>query len=76
MPVVALGTTEVHEAVPPRPACVSTKVDVLVDAMRRLVATARGGGARARRARAGARALRARALPADWDDVLEEVGSR
>jgi hypothetical protein len=77
MPVVALGTTEVHEAVPPAAGCVSTKVDVLVDAMRRLVRD------REQAAECG-RAARATALDryglerflAEWDSLLEEVGSR
>jgi hypothetical protein len=77
MPVVALGTTEVHEAVPPEAGVVSTKVDVLTGAMRRMVddpdeATERGSAARAV-------ALERYGLDrflADWDDVLQEVTSR
>jgi hypothetical protein len=38
MPVVALATTEVVEAVPPEAGVVSTRVEVLADAARRLVA--------------------------------------
>ena len=77
MPVVALGTTEVHEAVPPAAGVVSTKVEVLAGAMRRLVddpdeATERG---RAARAAALERYSLARFL-ADWDEVLQEVTSR
>jgi hypothetical protein len=77
MPVVALGTTEVHEAVPPEAGVVSTKVDVLSEAIRRLVddpdeATERGRSARAV-------ALERYGLDrflADWDDVLQEVTTR
>ena len=74
MPVVALGTTEVHEAVPPAAGVVSTKVDVLAGAMRRLVDDADEAAERGRAARAAAleRYGLARFL-ADWDDVLEEV---
>jgi glycosyltransferase involved in cell wall biosynthesis len=38
MPVVALATTEVVEAVPPEAGVISTQVEVLADAARRLVA--------------------------------------
>ena len=77
MPVVALGTTEVHEAVPVQAGVVSTKVDVLTDAMRRMIddpdeAAERGNAARAV-------ALERYGLDrflADWDDVLEEVTGR
>jgi hypothetical protein len=76
MPVVALGTTEVHEAVPPEAGVVSTKVDVLADAMRRLIQD---------RDEAAERGLAARAAVleryglerflGDWDDVLEAVAA-
>jgi hypothetical protein len=74
MPVVALGTTEAHEAVPEAAGTVSTRLDVLAGAMRRLIADpdeARERGDAARRA-----ALEHYGLDrflADWDDVLEEV---
>jgi hypothetical protein len=74
MPVVALGTTEAHEAVPAAAGTVSTKVDVLAGEMRRLIADpdeARNRGAAARAA-----ALEHYGLErflADWEDVLEEV---
>jgi len=74
MPVVALGTTEVHEAVPPEAGVVSTRVDVLGEALRRLVedpAEARERGSAARRA-ALARYGLERFL-GDWDRVLSEV---
>jgi hypothetical protein len=74
MPVVALGTTEAHEAVPHEAGAVSTRIDVLTGAVRRLIddpeeAVARGGAARAA---ALERYGLARFL-ADWNDVLEEV---
>jgi glycosyltransferase involved in cell wall biosynthesis len=77
MPVVALGTTEVHEAVPPAAGVVSTKVDVLVDAMRRLVRDREEAAERGRAARAAAleRYGLARFLKS-WDELLEEVASR
>jgi hypothetical protein len=71
MPVVALGTTEVHEAVPPEAGVVSTKLDVLADALRRLVADpdeARELGRAARAAALERHGLR-RFLD-DWDAVL------
>jgi hypothetical protein len=76
MPVVALGTTEVHEAVPPEAGVVSTRVDVLAAAMRRLIADREEAAERGRAARAAAleRYGLARFL-ASWDDVLEEAVS-
>jgi hypothetical protein len=76
MPVVALGTTEVHEAVPADAGVVSTQVDVLAAAMRRLVADREEALERGRAARAAAleRYGLARFLR-DWDDVLQEVTS-
>jgi hypothetical protein len=77
MPVVALGTTEVHEAVPAGAGVVSTRVDVLADALRSLVADPDEAAERGRAARAAAleRYGLARFL-SDWDDVLEEVATR
>jgi Glycosyl transferases group 1 len=76
MPVVALATTEVPEAVPPAAGIVSTDVDELRAGLRRLIADpgeARERGDAARRAaieRFGLeRFLR------DWDALLEEVAS-
>jgi hypothetical protein len=74
MPVVALGTTEVHEAVPPEAGVVSTKVDVLTEAMRRLVADPEEAAERGRAARTAV--LERYGLDrflADWDGVLKEV---
>jgi hypothetical protein len=74
MPVVALATTEAHEAVPPQAGAVSTKLDVLTGAMRRLIddpdeARARGEAARA----AALEHYGLERFLADWDDVLQEV---
>ena len=77
MPVVALATTEVVEAVPPEAGVVSTQIEVLADAARRLVADpeqARLIG-KAARAAATARYGLDRFL-ADWDTLLEEVRGR
>jgi glycosyltransferase involved in cell wall biosynthesis len=74
MPVVALATTEVVEAVPPEAGVLSTRVEVLADAARRLVADperARLMGKAARVAATGRYGL-GRFL-ADWDALLEEV---
>jgi glycosyltransferase involved in cell wall biosynthesis len=74
MPVVALGTTEVHEAVPPSAGVVSTKVDVLVAAMRRLVQDREEAAERGRAARAAAlERYGLRRFLADWDELLREV---
>jgi glycosyltransferase involved in cell wall biosynthesis len=74
MPVVALSTTEVPEAVPPAAGVVSNRLDVLAGALRRLVAEPE-------RARAMGEAARAAALTRyglgrfleDWDRLLGEV---
>ncbi len=75
MPVAALATTEVPEAVPPEAGVVSTRVDELLAGLERLMedrehATVMGKAAReAALARYGLdRFLR------DWDELLEEVG--
>jgi hypothetical protein len=71
MPVVALGTTEVHEAVPAAAGAVSTRLDVLCEALRRLVADPDEAAERGRAARAAA--LERYGLErflADWDEVL------
>jgi hypothetical protein len=77
MPVVALATTEAHEAVPPAAGVVSNRLEVLEDALRRLVADpaeARERGAAAREA-ALARYGLGRFL-ADWDRTLAEHAGR
>jgi glycosyltransferase involved in cell wall biosynthesis len=76
MPVVALATTEVAEAVPVGAGVVSNRLEALSGTLRRLAADpdeARQMGAAARRA-ALARYGLGRFL-ADWDDVLEEVAA-
>jgi hypothetical protein len=74
MPVVALGTTEAHEAVPAGAGVVSTRLDVLEAALRRLVADAdeaREVGERAREAALARYGLRR--FLADWDALLASV---
>ena len=74
MPVVALGTTEVHEAVPPEAGVVSTDVEVLAAALGRIVRDPEEARERGRAARAAA--LRRYGLErflADWDRVLSSV---
>jgi Glycosyl transferases group 1 len=75
MPVVALATTEVPEAVPQEAGVVSNDLDALSAALRRFVADpdeARERGLAARAAALSRYGL-ARFL-ADWDDLLEGVG--
>ncbi|HEY3941819.1 MAG TPA: glycosyltransferase [Acidimicrobiales bacterium] len=74
MPVIALGTTEVVDAVPPGAGVVSNRLDVLHAALRRLCEEpeeAAEMGRIARRSALGRFGL-ARFL-SDWDAVLEEV---
>jgi hypothetical protein len=74
MPVVALGTTEAFEAVPPEAGAVSTRLDVLEQALRRLVADP--DEARERGALARAAALSRYGLErflSDWDELLARV---
>jgi glycosyltransferase involved in cell wall biosynthesis len=74
MPVVALATTEVTEAVPPGAGVVSNRIDVLTDAVRDFVADplhARTVGEGARAA-ALARYGLSRFLD-DWERLLKEV---
>ena len=76
MPVAALATTEVPEAVPAQAGTVSTRVEALVDAVRRFVADPDEARARGQAARAAAleRYGLGRFL-ADWDALLEEVAA-
>jgi hypothetical protein len=74
MPVVALATTEVFEAVPPEAGVISTRVDVLRRAIRRYLddpAEAAEAGRAARKSVLDRYGLR-RFLD-DWDRVLLEV---
>jgi Glycosyl transferases group 1 len=74
MPVVALATTEVPEAVPAGAGVVSNRIDVLVDALRRLARDphrARAMGCAAREHALSRYGLRR--FLRDWDQLLEEV---
>jgi hypothetical protein len=74
MPVVALATTEVVEAVPADAGVLSTRVDVLADALRTFLADvdlARHTGLAARAA-AGCRYSLDRFIT-DWDQLLKEM---
>ena len=76
MPVVALATTEVHEAVPAEAGVVSNRLAVLEAALQRLIADP--DEARARGAAARAAALERFGLDRflnDWDSLLEEVAA-
>ncbi|MET0728731.1 MAG: glycosyltransferase [Acidimicrobiales bacterium] len=74
MPVVALATTEVPEAVPPEAGVVSNRPDVLISALRRFLADPEEAQARGKTARevALSRYGLARFL-ADWDDLMKEA---
>ncbi|MBW3614928.1 MAG: glycosyltransferase [Actinobacteria bacterium] len=74
MPVVALATTEAHEAVPAEAGVVSNRLDVLAEAVRRLVNDEEEARVRGKAARAAAlgRYGLSRFL-ADWDAVFDEV---
>jgi glycosyltransferase involved in cell wall biosynthesis len=77
MPVVVLGTTEAFEAVPPEAGAVSTRLDVLEETLRRLIADpdeARERGAAARAAVLARYGLER--FLADWDDLLARVTGR
>ena len=74
MPVVALATTEVPEAVPAEAGAVSTRVDVLAEAIRTLVRDHEEARARGEAAREAALARYGlERFLADWDELLEEV---
>jgi hypothetical protein len=77
MPVVALATTEVVEAVPPEAGVISTQVEVLADAARRLVADPEQARLMGKAARAAATARYGlERFLADWDRLLDEVRAR
>ena len=74
MPVVALATTEAPEAVPAEAGVVSTRVDVLETAVRRLLDDPEQARLMGKAARAVA--LARYGLPrflADWDALLADV---
>jgi hypothetical protein len=74
MPVVALATTEVVEAVPPQAGVISTRVGVLVEALRRFIADPHQAREVGSVARAVARARYAlERFLTDWDWLLKEV---
>lgn len=74
MPVVALGTTEVREAVPPDAGVVSNRPDVLNDALRRFLADAAYAERTGSRARAAARArYGVQRFLDDWERLMKEV---
>jgi glycosyltransferase involved in cell wall biosynthesis len=76
MPVVALATTEVVEAVPPEAGVISTQVEVLADAARRLVADPEQARLMGKAARGDATARYGlERFLGDWDALLEEVGA-
>jgi hypothetical protein len=77
MPVVALATTEVREAVPDAAGFVSNRLDVLEDGLRELLADPDQARERGRAARAAARARYGiERFTADWEALLAElVGS-
>jgi hypothetical protein len=76
MPVVALATTEVPEAVPAGAGVVSNRLDVLADALRRFVADPDEARSAGRSARAAARARYGlERFLADWDQLLLEVAA-
>jgi hypothetical protein len=74
MPVVALATTEAPQAVPPAAGAISTRVEVLQDALRRFVREpelAREAGCAARAAALERYGLQR--FLADWDALLAQV---
>lgn len=76
MPVVALATTEVADAVPDEAGVVSNRLDVLEDGLRRLIgdpSRARAMGQAAREAVLARHGLKR--FLSDWDGVLHEVVS-
>jgi glycosyltransferase involved in cell wall biosynthesis len=77
MPVVALATTEVAEAVPPEAGVVSNRLDRLTDAMRRMLAEPDAARRMGDAARAYAlQRFGLRRFLADWDAVLHDVRAR
>jgi glycosyltransferase involved in cell wall biosynthesis len=74
MPVVGLATTEVVEAVPPEAGVLSTRVEVLAEAARRLVADPEQARVMGRAARAAVTARYGlERFLGDWDRLLDEV---
>jgi glycosyltransferase involved in cell wall biosynthesis len=74
LPIVALATTEVAEAVPPAAGVVSNRVDELRRALREFVADPERARESGRAAREAARKRYGlERFLADWDQVFEEV---
>ncbi|SDK99223.1 glycosyltransferase [Nonomuraea jiangxiensis] len=74
LPVVALAATEAVEAVPPEAGVLSTRVDVLADALHAFVADPERASQAGKAARAAALARYGLArFLADWDRLLSEV---
>lgn len=74
MPVVAVASTEVHEAVPAGAGVVSNRPDVLAAALARLVSDGEEAAGRGRAARQAALARYGlKRFLEDWDRLLEEV---
>jgi glycosyltransferase involved in cell wall biosynthesis len=74
MPVVALATTEVIEAVPPEAGTISTDVDLLRNALADLIADPARALEQGHAARVAARSRYGlERFLADWDELLAEV---
>jgi hypothetical protein len=74
MPVVGLATTEVVEAVPPEAGVLSTRVDVLAEAARRLLADPEQARVMGKAARAAATVRYGlERFLGNWDRLLDEV---
>lgn len=74
MPVVCLAATEAVEAVPPEAGVLSTRIDVLVEAVRRLVAEPELAQRMGKQAREYAlRRFGLARFLGDWDRVLAEI---
>jgi hypothetical protein len=74
MPVVALSTTEVPEAVPPEAGVVSNRLDVLAAALRNFLRDPEEARLRGKAARAAALSrFGLRRFLDDWDEVLARV---
>jgi hypothetical protein len=74
MPVVAIGTLEVPDAVPPEAGIVTTRIDVAADAVRRFASDPEESARRGKAARAIAlERYGLRRFLDDWDRLLTEV---
>jgi glycosyltransferase involved in cell wall biosynthesis len=74
MPVVALGTTEAPEVLPPEAAVVSNRLDVLKDALRTAIADPESARVMGKHARdAALTRFGLQRFLADWDAVFERV---